>query len=211
MTAITYTAKRNIAKGSFYVTGSDILADTLSDDFQSTTTNLTGLVSGNYIYVTGFSTWPNYGWHTVNGTSTATAISVTTNLTDEAAGATIEIQEYLHLYGVSYTIYTNPSVLNPWQRVESSESISQGGLEQSILRRVDRGYDFTSGLLTDAEFIYWREFTESVAAKESFTFDAFGIPGSSDNQETAILVGNPRFIRVSNVGWKVSIKIRTIA
>lgn len=210
MTAITYTAKRNIAPGSFFSSGTDILASTLADDLQSTTTDLSGLASGAYIYVTGFATWPNYGWHTLASASSAHSIPVTTNLVDEAAGATITIQEYLHLYGSSYQLECKPVELTPWEQADAEESISQGGLEQSILRRIDTGYTFTTSVIADADLKFWREFTQSVMGKEPFIFDALGFVGAADNPESVTLQSRPAWTRISNLGWQLSLRLRVI-
>ena len=219
MTAITYTAKRNLVLGGHSFTGTDISADTIADEFNSVTTDISGIPDGYSIYVTGFTNSVNNGWHTLNAASTSTAISVTTNLTTEAAGNTITITDYAHLYGSQYQLECNPYVLNPWERTESAESISQGGLEQSILRRIDSGYQFTTSLITEEQFAYWREFTQSVSGKEPFLFDAFGYIGAADNEEIAVLNGNATFQRVrvkaddttsSDWRWYISFNVRIL-
>lgn len=210
MTAITYTAKRNLVPGGNTFTGTDISADTVLDDFNSTTTDLSGIINGYSIYVTGFTNSVNNGWHTLNAASTGTAISVTTNLITEAAGNTITIIDYVHRGGSQYQVEALPANLTIWEKVASAESISQGGLEQSILQRIDSGWNFTSDYIEDANVPYWREFLHSCMGKEPFLFDAYGSIASPDNPQIAVLNGNPSWTRINRFYWQVAFNVRVL-
>ena len=210
MTAITYTAKRNLAPGGHSFTGTDISADTLSDDFKSVTTNISGIPNGYSIYITGFTNSVNNGWHTLNAASTSTAISVTTNLTSELAGNTITITDYVHRYGSQYQLETLPAELLVWEKAESAESVSQGGLEQSIMRRIDYGWNFASDYIEDANLPFWREFLHSCMGKEPFLFDAYGTIASADNQQICVINGTPSWTRINRYYWQVRFTVRVL-
>ena len=211
MTAITYTATRNLVPGGHTITGTDIGSGTLYDAFYSSTTDLSGILIGHSIYVTGFSSDTNNGWHTLASTSTATNIFVTTNLTvDEAAGQTITIVDYVHRGGSQYQVEALPADLTIWEKVASAESISQGGLEQSIMQRVDSGWNFMSDYIEDANVPYWREFLHSCMGKEPFLFDAYGSIASADNPEIVVLNGNPSWTRINRYYWQVRFQVRVL-
>lgn len=211
MTAITYVAKRNIVPGTFSVTGSDISADSVTDSFSSTSTDLSGLSTGDYVYVTGFANDANNGWHILSGNSTTTNIPVSASaLTTEAAGQTVTIGEYLHVAGTAYNLEdSSPAKLGMREEAQSSERVSLGGKHQSILHRIESGWDYQSGFIARADVVYWREFTQSVMAKEAFVFDPYGSIASPDDPITCVLDGGVTWSRAGarNDFFQVSFKV----
>ena len=211
MTAITYNAKRGFVEDSFSVSGTSISANGSTDEFNSTSASLAGLTTNDYIYVSGFSNAANNGWHIVSGASSSTNLPVHASaLTTESAGNTVAIQQYVHYYGLSYQLEIGAADLTIWEDQKSSESTSQGGLGQSILQRIEQGWDFRSDFIADANVPYWREFLQSVMAREPFTFDPYGTIASADDPLVVELVGRPSWSRVNRYYWQVAFKVREL-
>jgi hypothetical protein len=208
MSTITYTAKRNLVEGGIGVTGDDISADGTGGQFASTTSDLSGLVVDDYIYISGFSNSANNGWHVVSGSSSSTLLPVAASeLTTEAAGNTVTVQQYLHLYGDSYDLETGAATLGIWEHKISSENTSQGGLQQSILHRIETGWNFKSDFIHSDDLPYWREFTQSVMGREIFTFDAYGSIATPDNPQSVVMDGNPKWTRINPYYWTLGFKV----
>ncbi len=72
----------------------DISADSADDSFNAAGGDFaTTLVTGQWIYVSGFTEAVNNGWHQIGSTTpTASKIIVTTNLTTEVAGDSVTIK-----------------------------------------------------------------------------------------------------------------------
>jgi hypothetical protein len=208
MSAITYTAKRNFIKGSFSVGASDISADGTLDQYGSVSTDFSGLVVSDNIYVDGFDNAANNGWHIVSGSSSSTVIPVTaSSLVTESAGNTITIQQYLHVEGESYDLEIGAATLDIFYDVVSAEATSQGGLRQSILQRIDEGWSFKSDFIHDDDLAAWREFTHSVAAKETFVFDPYGTIAIPDDPVSVIMDGKPKWARINRYYWTLSFRV----
>lgn len=176
---ITYNAKRDIVTTSFYITGAtDISCATVDDSFNSVTTDLSGLLNGEYVNVTGFTESQNNGWHEVNGNSTAAKIISVLNLADEAAGDSITMQGYEHGYGGGYDLETDAQQAQPSVQSRRSDVESIGGQEHSLLHNQRRLWQVTTGIILKDDKKYWDEFFSSVRAKETFTFDPYGTVAS---------------------------------
>lgn len=196
MAVITYTAKRNIAKKNYAVTGSDISASATGNTFDSTVNDLSGMLAGEWVYITGFSNAANNGWHQLASDSTTNQIAVAEALTNEVAGATITVQGYYHGYGQSYQLEFKLRQFDDAPNINSSESRS---LSQNIIEALYFGETekdaVSTDLITEADRPYWKEFFASVRARETFTFDADGTIASPGTAINATLDGKETWQR----------------
>jgi len=190
MPVITYTAKRKIVPLSptWSKTGSDISAATADDSYNSTSTDLSGLSTGNYVKVSGFSNSANNGWHKVAATSTGNKITVSENLVDEAGGGIITIQGYEHGPGESYTLEKGAEIDYERRPVRDVQTALSGSSE-TMLRRTDRVWTINTVLLAQSELKYWLEFLASVEGGETFTLDPYGTQYTPDDPVSVILHG----------------------
>ena len=208
MAVFTYTAKRRIVtlSPSWSKTGSDISAATTDDSFNSASTDLSGLSSGNYIKVSGFSNNANNGWHKVGANSTTNKITATENLVDEAAGAIVTIEGYEHGPGEQYSLEKPAGPLDPEDRIIASYQRTLSGRQETLLDRIESVWNLTTDWIRETEVVYWQEFLASVAAGETFSFDPYGSISSPDSPRN-VIVENKSF-RWSRVGSK---KVYTIS
>jgi len=182
MAAITYTAKRAIVPLSppWLITATDISAATADDSFNSSATVLTGLVSGNFIDVSGFSNAANNGWHQLAANSATNKITVLENLVAEAAGSTIVMTGYEHGSEQIYSLEKGAAVDFERRPVSNSQT-SLGGTSETLLDRTDIIWTIQTVLLTQSELKYWTEFLASVESGEAFTLDPYGTIALPDN------------------------------
>lgn len=199
MSAVTYTAKRNIELSGFSASGSDIGADTTDDSFNTGTvspaTNLSGVLNDEWIKVEGFTVSANNGWFQANGNSTAAKIiQDTANLTTEAAGSpvteTITITGYKRGLGQSYSIDLATTVRNRSVTSRKNFSESLNGTREVLFHNSIEQWSVTLAPLPIASMPQIREFIESVLGGESFTFDPYGTVAVPDDPFTAELVSN---------------------
>lgn len=182
MSFISYTAKREIEKTAYLVTGTDISVAAIDDSFNSATTDLSGLLNDQWTEVIGFAGSENQGWFQANGNSTANKITqdTSTALVDEAAGPPITIQGHLRGLDQQYSIDFTPRRLERRVNVKRKRNISIGGSVETILQRREVFWELNSGRLLEADLPQWREFLASVEVGESFTFDPYGTLAAPD-------------------------------
>jgi hypothetical protein len=190
MSAITYTALRNIEKTGYLKTGVDISAAASDDSFNSSTTTLSGLVLDNWIFVSGFSNAINNGWFHISGSSTTLKIlqDTTTSLVNESAGPSISITGYKRGFGQSYSF--EKGVTQATRSVNTIRSDKQplgGGAPEVIFQREEVFYDVMTSTIQESELGQWREFLSSVQGGETFTFDRYGTVASPVEPKTAML------------------------
>jgi hypothetical protein len=181
MSTVVYTAKREIEKTAFLKTGTDLSAAAGDDSFNSVTTDLSGVLSGQWIYASGFTNAANNGWHQVNGNSTATKIVTTSSLTTETAGASVTLQGYKRGDGQLYTLEFKPTKLDRSEKFVRQKAQALGGARETLFQRSDVFWDVNSGPLIETDVPQFREFLASVAAGETFVFDPYGTLGAPDN------------------------------
>ena len=68
-----------------------------------------------------------------------------------------------------------------------TQSVSLDGTTETVLDRLDDRWAVTATGITEAQLPLWREFSGSVAAGESFSFDAYGTAASPDNVQSVII------------------------
>lgn len=208
MTAITYIAKRAILLSGFSLSADvDISADTSDDSFNSVTSDLSGLLSGEWVLVANSAS--NNGWHQLTADSTATKITVSTNLTDEVAGANISILGYLHGINESYDLETGSQVLGQSTATKTNVSTSLSGVSETLLLNSIEYWDITTGIISEAELLYWKEFIASTRAREPFSFDAYGTIAAPDNVASCSIEGDPSIERVAkSLYYTITFRVR---
>lgn len=188
MAAITYIATRNIAPAALQLSAViDIGAASADNSFNANTSSLLGLLSDQWVYISGFNTATNNGWHQLTADSTTGKIITASTLTDEAAGPAVTLQGYLHGLNQSYTLETRLRDYTPQPAIVASTAQAIGGNTETILHRTDEFWSVTTDVIDDAVRAIWIEFFRSVSAGESFTFDAYGTIASPDNPISVIL------------------------
>jgi hypothetical protein len=116
-----------------------------------------------------------------------------------------------HSSGTSYSLETAARVMDPNDRHAISSNISMDGTTEGVLDRIDEEWSVTTGAIAGADLDAWREFFSSVAAKESFSFDAYGSIASPDNVQSALLEGAPRYRRIGRLSaFTISFKVRVL-
>lgn len=199
MSAIVYTAKRNIITTALKVSAADVGVAAVDDSFNSTTTDLSGLNADEWIYTSGFTGAANNGWCQVVVDSTANKITTYSALVDEIAGNNIKIDGYMHglnqLYGIDFEL----RALVPSTADKKSVVNSQGGSRESILYREDNFLNLITHYIDEVSLNYWQEFFSSVKNNETFTFDRTGTSGTPVNPTNCELEGNYTLSRVGNI------------
>jgi len=217
MGAIKYVSIRSLVPTGVAVTGQDIAADDITNDFQSTTTDLSVFTLGRFINVSNFTTYSNpelvNGWHYVNAAPTVNALSTSSDLPTVAAGDQVTITEYFHRYGMTQALSVDFTQLTHTRQAQVEEAVSYGGLRQGLLHRVDKGYD-VQVIIKDDDKIFWEEFFDSVAAKEPFSIDPMGTVGTEDSPEICVLDNDPTYQRLGNFKvlrkWRINFKVMTL-
>jgi hypothetical protein len=188
MATITYTAKRNIAPLVFNVAAAiDISAAAADDSFNATSSDLSGLLSGQWVYVSGFANAANNGWHQLAANSTITKIQTTSTLVTESAGPAITLQGYRHGLNQQYTLETRLRDYTPQPDIIVSTVTALGGNVEAVYQRTDAFWSVSTDTIDDADRDIWIEFFRSVSAAESFLFDAYGTVSVPDNPVNVIL------------------------
>lgn len=209
MTAINYTAKRRIVPQGLSVVGSDVSILASDDSFNSPLLDLLGLVTGDWIEVAGSAV--DDGWHQLSIDSTTNKITVTSALTDEAAGSDISIVGYYHGYNESYDLETASHVIDLTNDAKINKSESLSGVRETILLNDIDYWNIVTDHLTETELAYWREFVGSVRAGETFTIDLYGTIAVADEIITVELDGNPKISRITGTKtYQMSFKVKVI-
>ena len=192
MSVVTYTAKRMIEPTGFRKVGSDLSVAAADDSFNSAVINLLGVANGDWFKVSGFANGANNGWFLANAASTANKITqgTATALVTEAAGPNVTIVGYRRGYAQSYQIEFGCRKLEPSRQIKRHDHVAVGGNSRSVLHRIDSLWDVETGRLLESQMPQWDEFFASVAAGETFTFDAYGTIGTPDDPRAAKLVGS---------------------
>lgn len=207
MSAYTYTAKRNFVEAGLSVTASDISILASDDSFNSAGGDFAGLVSGDWILVSGSAV--DDGWHQLSVDSTANKITTNSALTDETAGSTITIIGYKHGLNQEYDLEVSSQKLDQEYRAKTKKTESLSGVIETLLFNEIEYWNITTGEITEAELPYWLEFFSSVRAGEPFNFDPYGTIAVPDNVKTCILEGDPSIRRRETLDYyTISFKVR---
>lgn len=221
MPAITYTALRSIERVSFSSENKTTIAATSSGSpnvstftDSSSPGSLAGLNSGEWIYVTGFTTAANNGWHQVSGASSATVITVSSILTVEAAGDAVTILGYLRGSGQQYSFDVSFTSDNRNRKVTKFVSVALDGNTETLTQRRTENYNISSSVLdtTESEYSQWIEFLDSCESGETFTFDRVGSVATADDPVSA-LIDSEGYTeqRLENItGRRISFRVRVL-
>lgn len=220
MPSITYTALRSIERVSFNATNKITLSATSSGSPNVSTFadsespgNLSGLNNVEWIFVSGFTTAANNGWHQVSGASSASSITVFSILTVEAAGNNITILGYLRGLDQSYSIDVDFMSDDRDRRVTKFLNVAIDGNTETLTQRRQDFFNITSSYLdtTSTDYPQFIEFLDSVESGESFSFDRNGSVATPDNVVAAWIDGNGYTEqRLENIiGRRISFRIRT--
>ncbi|MBD3609388.1 MAG: hypothetical protein HUJ30_02460 [Gammaproteobacteria bacterium] len=180
MPRFIYTAKESIVSNGLVVSGSDISADSVTNSFKSTTSDLSGWLANEWIYV---DVGVNPGWHQVSVDSTTNEIKTTSTLTNEAAGALTTITGYEHGLGEQYEIEFDCAVSDRKRQRVGKTSTSKSGRKQYARQRIERRFMVDVVAIAEDNLKYWDEFIDSVMGMETFEFDRVGtiaIPGTTE-------------------------------
>ncbi len=220
MPAITYTALRSITRTSFETLSSITISVTSTGSpntstFADSGNGLSGLNNEEWIYVTGFTTAANNGWHQVTGASTSGAITVTSILTAEAAGGTITILGYLRGGNQAYSIDVSFTNDDRQRQVTKVRSVALSGNTETLTHRREDFFNITSSVLstTGTDYDQFIEFLDSCESDETFSFDRIGTSATPVNPKTARIEGDGYTEqRLSNItDRRISFRLRTDA
>lgn len=201
MTAITYTAKRNIEESGYKVTADANISASLAGSPQvsqfvsnnSPATDLSVFTDGYYLLASGFTNEANNEWFNISGTPTVTAVTLDSDfnpVVTEAYGNDITLTEYVRGYGVSYNLETGSQIVTmPNDEGINRVAVSLSGKRETIFYRREVVYNVRTGVIEGANLAQWREFFASVMGGEVFTFDAYGTIAVPDDPVQAYLNG----------------------
>jgi hypothetical protein len=208
MTAITYDVKRRINPTGFSeLTKTDISFANSDSSINSTTTDLSGLLSGQWVEVTGSTA--NSGWHQLSADSSASKIEVVTVITDESAGPSISIVGYYNGLGQTVSLETAAHQLDMSFQDDKNESTSLGGAREVILNKEEDFWTIVTDYITQAELPFWLQFFSSVKANESFSLDPYGTIAAPVAPFACELQDTPSIARVSGtLQYTATFKIR---
>jgi len=210
MTAITYGVVRSIIKINYTKIGTDIFAQTSDDSFNSTSTDLSGLVTGNGIFVSGFTEETLNDWWEVVANSTTTKILVDLGVLDEAAGNTIVIEGYEYFRGQIISFDVKTRGVDQSSRITSDRQIALGGASETSFHRTDSIYEMTVGPYNETEADFYWQFFDSVSGGETFTIDPDGTVAVPDNPISVKLdVNLIRPQRISLTDW-FTVRLRMV-
>jgi len=193
MPAITYIALRSITRLAFQVLSkTDIKADSITGTnfFNSVAGDFLGLNVGDWIFVTGFITSANNGWHQLAFNSNTNGITVTGTLIPEAAGNTITILGYLRGFGISYSFDLGMQQ-DDRQRLPTKTVLkSLAGNVETLTDRREDFFQLTTLPINNNEYNQVIEFLDSCESDEGFTFDRTGTVATPVNPVGARIEGN---------------------
>jgi len=113
-----------------------------------------------------------------------------------------------HTSGLPYTLDFGAQVLTPLSKTNKSEVKSLDDSRLAVLHGITKFWQVSSDLIAKTELPLWEEFFDSVAARESFTFDAYGDSGTPDNIQNVTLEGEPSLTRKGNLFFVYSFKVK---
>ena len=116
-----------------------------------------------------------------------------------------------HTIDTEYDIDFDSTLLDQQMRLVGSQSVSLSGTTEGINNRVSDIWTVRTEIFADASLDSWKEFLASVAAAETFTFDAYGTSGSPDNAQSVILEGQPSITRMDKaMKYQITFTVRVL-
>jgi len=173
---IKYIATKDIVPVAFVVSGDDIAFS--GNAITSTTTNLSGVLNGEWIQI--INSAGNDGWFQLIANSTANSISVAQALITEVAGALVTLDGYEHGYGEEYTLEIGAeSVTNKFDDdVKEVDPIDTTALSDFIDWGTDESWTIKTTYFDYSLKKYWKEFRSSVRGGATLEFDPYGTAAS---------------------------------
>lgn len=96
-----------------------------------------------------------------------------------------------HTFGEEYTLTFDILAFDPDYPVSKEESTTLNGTIEALLNRIEERWRVTAFAIEPANRAQWREFIDSVAAREPFVMEEDAM------EVTATLDGEPRYTRIS--------------
>lgn len=190
MANITYVALRDIEATGYSKGGTDISVAAADDSYNSVSTNLLGLSTGEWALVAGYANTVNNGWFHASGNSTAAKIiqDTTTSLTTEAAGPAVTILGYKRGLNQTYSVDFNLEMADRASKAKrTSHQPLGGGRPEVLFFHSDVLLHVRTGVILEANIKQWREFLSSVQGGELFTLDRYGTAASPVESKNCIL------------------------
>ena len=216
MPALSYTVLRSIVRVTFNVTlKTDISVSSsgspLVNTFSSVAGDFSGLNSGEWVFVEGFTNSANNGWHQLSLNSTSSLITVTSTLITELAGVVVSFTGYLYGFGELVSSDIRVSVDNRQKQVIKTESKSLDGSIETLTDDRKTFYNITTGVLIPADYKFMIQFLDSCESGEAFTWDRDGTLASPDLSVSSYLDSNGYTEeRLENIiDRRISFRIRT--
>lgn len=210
MTVFNYSAKRDIVATGFNVTGIDISISSIDNSLNSVTTDLSGLLAGQWVLVSG--TAVDDGWHQLDIDSTTNKIKLLSTLTTELAGSSIQIIGYYHGLSAAYDLETDAHTLNPSKVTTNKSSESLSGIRETLHFKNIKYWDILTDYVDQATLPFWEEFFSSVAGNESFNIDLYGSIAAPDTSISVSLDGDVSYTRLNGntLLYQFSFKVRVL-
>jgi len=106
-----------------------------------------------------------------------------------------------HTASMSYNLETSAMDVTPSHSADMSSNITLDGTTESLLNRIDKSYSVSTGWIASSSVDAWWEFIDSVAAAETFTFDAVGTIAVPVNPIIVVLEGKARCSHTAGGIW----------
>lgn len=208
MTVIAYTAKRRLQQTAFEVVGTDISFSSADNSINSSSTDLSGLLDGEWVRVVGSGSNDAVALE-VTADSTANKILVDATMINESAGASVTLDGFYRGSGVPYSLETVAQQINLSVKSDSKRSISlSGNIETNLYNEKDL-WSIITDHITEAELPQWLEFFSSVKAGESLSIDLYGTIVSPGESLVVTLEGDQGISRVgSSQRYTINFKVR---
>lgn len=117
-----------------------------------------------------------------------------------------------HIAGASYGLDFNAGQLDRGTTTRRRRATSLSGASETLIYRQDVVWTVTTTRLSESAIVYMREFLDSVAAGEVFTFDPYGSTSAPDAPVTAVLEsdGYKEARHATTRTYRVTFKVRII-
>lgn len=116
-----------------------------------------------------------------------------------------------HAAGTSYSLETAAAVLDLAITPNRTDAISLSGTTEGTLHSLDFSWKVTTDHITHAELPAWIEFIASVAAAESFSFDAYGTIATPVDPQVVRLGAKHSIVRIgASMNYTISFSVHQV-
>lgn len=119
-----------------------------------------------------------------------------------------------HTAGTDYDLDLEADRIDgPGGREEINERKALDGTSQTIFHRLEEIWEFRVFVASQSDLAALREFLDSVADRQAFTFDPYGTVASPDDPKTGKLVRRDETPSRQGAGttWSIGFRIRVIS